>query len=99
MYKSVTEVQKKQSMILKAISHPVRLYIVDTLSKRKVCVCSLAEELGISFAAVSKHFSVLKNAGIVYEERDGNNIYYRLKSPCIVKLLKSVSEIYKCINK
>jgi DNA-binding transcriptional ArsR family regulator len=99
MYKGITKEQKDSSKILKALGHPVRFYLLEKILKNKICVCALANELDMSVPSISKHFSVLKNAGIVEEEREGNNIYYRIKFTSIAELLNSVRKINKCINR
>jgi len=99
MYKNITKEQENCSKIFKALGHPVRFYLVEKILKNKICVCALANELDMSVPSISKHFSVLKNAGIVEEEREGNNIYYRIKSNCITDLLSSIRKVNKCINR
>lgn len=64
--------------LLKALSDDHRLQMVLLLSRGEVCVCHLAERLGLSQPNASQHLMVLKNAGIVESERRGNWIYYRL---------------------
>lgn len=55
--------------ILKSIAHPTRLLIVEELSKRKRCVSDLRSLIGSDVSTVSKHLSVLKNAGIIKKEK------------------------------
>ena len=61
--------------IVKALAHPTRLYIVDALSKGERCVCELRDGVGADFSTVSKHLSVLKNAGRVEDEKRGLQVY------------------------
>lgn len=65
--------------ILKAISEPNRLRILCTLSKDKVCVCELADRVGIPQNLVSFHLKTLHDVGILEKIREGNNIYYVIK--------------------
>ena len=51
--------------ILKALAHPTRLFIVDELSRGERCVCELTEMIGADVSTVSRHLSLLKNAGIM----------------------------------
>lgn len=98
MYERISKNQKNIAVIMKAMAHPARIYIIEEIIKNRICVCSLAKKLNLSFAGISRHFSILKNAGIVKEEKEGNNIYYRVVCNCIVVLLKSARNTYDCIN-
>ena len=80
----------EMSKIIKAMSHPTRLFIVDKLKERKFCVCELTEMVGSDISTVSRHLTVLKNAGIIYDEKIKNNVYYDLRCPCI-------SNFYSCV--
>jgi DNA-binding transcriptional ArsR family regulator len=57
-----------RAKVIKALGHPSRLHMVDELGKRERCVCELTEMVGADISTVSKHLSVLKNAGIVTDE-------------------------------
>jgi ArsR family transcriptional regulator len=68
----------RQATILKAIGHPVRLQIVDLLRTEPECVCHISVALARPQPYVSQQLAILRNAGIILDERDGTNIYYRL---------------------
>ncbi|MFW6287962.1 MAG: ArsR/SmtB family transcription factor [bacterium] len=71
-------------MWAKALAHETRLEIVDILrEKREQCVCDLTEVLGVSQSSVSKHLAILKNAGIVDSRKEGLNVSYYLRVPCL----------------
>jgi len=74
-YKKIDE----STDLLKAISEPNRLRILCVLSKKKICVCDLAEELNIPQNLISFHLKTLYDVGILKKERDGNTIYYVIK--------------------
>lgn len=99
MYEPIKKEQKQHALFLKAIANPVRIYLLEVIGKDRVCVCSLAKRLNMSFGAISKHFSVLKHAGIVYEERVGNNIFYRVSCDCIFELIEKVKETFAGIER
>ena len=60
-----------RAKVLKAMAHPSRLFIVDTLSRGERCVQDLADMLEIDISTVSRHLSVLKNAALVKDEKKG----------------------------
>lgn len=61
---------------LKALSDPNRMRIMKMLQRREMCVCQLAEVLGISQPSVSRHMRVLLEADLVSSRREGTWIHY-----------------------
>jgi ArsR family transcriptional regulator len=84
---------KAQARIMKALAHPTRLFIVDELSRGERCVCELTEMIGVEMPTVSRHLSQLKSAGIVNDEKRGAQVFYRLRTPCVMNFFKCVSEV------
>lgn len=64
--------------VLRALSHPARLRIVELLSNGELCVKRLEEILGISQPSVSQHLSRLRYAGLIESERRGHLVCYHL---------------------
>ena len=64
--------------VLKAISDPKRLRIVDMLSCGELCACKILEEFHITQPTLSHDMKVLLEAGIVRDRREGKNIFYSL---------------------
>jgi ArsR family transcriptional regulator len=84
---------RNQANVMKALAHPSRLTIVYALLEQERCVCELLELLDHSAPTVSRHLSVLKNAGLLSEEKRGLYVYYRLRCPCIVEFLSCVGRV------
>lgn len=84
-----------RAKIIKALAHPSRLYMVHVLSVGERCVCELTDLVGADMSTVSKHLSVLKNAGIVDVEKRGLMVYYRLRVPCILNFLGCVEDVLR----
>ncbi|OQB20598.1 MAG: HTH-type transcriptional repressor AseR [candidate division BRC1 bacterium ADurb.Bin183] len=84
-----------RARILKAMAHPTRLFIMETLSQREACVCKLSEMIGADISTVSKHLTVLKNAGIVLDEKRGSQVFYNLRCPCILDFFDCVETVIK----
>lgn len=82
-----------RARIIKALAHPSRLFIIDRLSKKNYCVQELAEMIGADISTVSKHLSVLRNAGIVKDEKEGQKVYYRLSVPCVLNFFTCVESV------
>jgi DNA-binding transcriptional ArsR family regulator len=62
----------------KALSDPIRQRILELLKSSELIVTQLANELGLTNAALSYHLRVLKKADLIYERKDKNFIYYQL---------------------
>jgi ArsR family transcriptional regulator len=88
--KAHTEARAK---VMKALAHPSRLFIVDELSRGERCVCELTEMVGVDVSTVSKHLTVLKAAGVVTDERRGQQVFYRLRVPCILNFFGCVEAV------
>jgi len=82
-----------RARVMKALAHPSRLFIVDELSRGERCVCELTEMVGADVSTVSKHLAVLKDAGLVLDNRRGQQVFYRLKVPCILNFFGCVEAV------
>lgn len=63
---------------VKLLAHPVRLRILDALRRDPECVCHLETLLEKPQPYVSQQLRVLRQAGVIQDEKDGQNVYYRL---------------------
>ncbi len=84
---------QERAEILKALGHPSRLLMVDELTRGERCVCELTELVGADTSTVSKHLSVLRDAGIVNCEKRGLKVFYRLSCPCILNFFTCVETV------
>lgn len=82
-----------RARVLKALAHPTRLFIVEELEKGEQCVCDLTLMIGADVSTVSKHLSVLKQAGILQDDKRGNQVFYRLRVPCILSFFGCVETV------
>ena len=82
-----------KAKVLKALGHPTRLWMAEQLSEGEKCVCEFVEPLALDFSTVSKHLSVLKQAGLVEDEKRGKQVFYTLKVPCILNFMGCVEAV------
>jgi ArsR family transcriptional regulator len=82
-----------RATVIKAMGHPTRLFIVEELSRQERCVRELTEMVGADVSTVSKHLSVLKNAGIVQDEKRGSQVFYSLLVPCVLNFFSCVESV------
>ncbi len=83
----------RKASVIKALGHPTRLFIVETLEHGEKCVCELTDMIGQDISTVSRHLSVLKNAGIVRDEKRANQVFYSLRTPCILSFLSCIEAV------
>ncbi len=93
MYQNRKNHLEARARVLKAMAHPTRLFIIEELEKEERCVCDLTEKIGADVSTVSKHLSVLKQAGIVVDDKRGNQVFYSLRVPCILNFFGCVESV------
>jgi len=84
-----------RARIIKAMAHPTRLFIVDELSRGERCVCELTEMIGADMSTVSKHLAILRNAGVIQDEKRGTQVHYSLRCPCVLNFFTCVESVIK----
>jgi ArsR family transcriptional regulator len=82
-----------RAAVIKAMAHPTRLFLVEELSRGERCVCELTEMVGADVSTISKHLSVLKNAGIVQDDKRGSQVFYSLLVPCVLNFFSCVESV------
>jgi ArsR family transcriptional regulator len=75
-----------RARVMKALASPVRLRIVDELSRGERCICELQPLFPMNKSTLSRHVAALRNVGIVSERREGVRIVLRLQTPCILNV-------------
>ena len=82
---------EKQAEIVKAIAHPLRIAVVDFLKDGQQCVCDIAEHVGSERSNVSRHLSVMVNAGVLGYHKEGLKVIYKPKTPCILDFFSCIT--------
>jgi len=80
-----------KAKIIKAMAHPSRMMIIDALADQPKSAGELVKLIGADASTVSKHLSVLKNANLVSDDKQGLSVIYSLTIPCI-------SDFFKCVE-
>jgi ArsR family transcriptional regulator len=86
---------EKQAEVAKAISHPLRIAILDFLRNKEQCVCDIAEHIGSEQSNVSRHLSVMVKAGVLDCRKEGLKVIYRLKCSCILDFFTCITGVLK----
>lgn len=89
--------RRKRVKVLQAMSHPVRLQILEILIKGPACVCDLMSQTQQRQSYISQHLMLLRQTGMVKTTRLGHNIQYELAQPEITQnLLNCILQDHEC---
>lgn len=88
-------VYERQAEVSKAISHPIRMAVLDYLRNGPQCVCDIAAYVGSERSNISKHLSVMVSAGVLDSSKEGLKVIYKLRAPCILKFVDCITECLK----
>ena len=69
--------------ITKALSDPSRVRILLALRRQELCVCQITELFGFAPSTMSKHLSILHQAGLILSRKTERWVYYRLPGPSV----------------
>lgn len=78
---------------LQALANPTRREILNLLKQSRMSAGEISNHFSISGAAVSRHLSVLKEADLIRDEREGKYIYYELNATVLEEILLWISEL------
>jgi len=82
------------SDLLKAIAHPQRLKILCSLSEGEKTVSQLEAYCGASQSSVSQYLSKMKSEGLLSARREAQQVFYRIESQGLSKLMKAMQRIF-----
>ncbi len=81
--------------IFKALSDPNRIRIVKMLAEREMCMCEVREVLNLSNSTVSKHLTILRDAGLLLDSKEGKWVNFRLSDKSENAFLQSLIALLK----
>lgn len=77
--------------VFRALGHRARLRIAEKLGSGERCVADLVDLVELSWPTVSRHLSVLRAAGVVRDEKRGNQVFYALALPCVATFTRCLA--------
>ncbi|MBI3933094.1 MAG: winged helix-turn-helix transcriptional regulator [Acidobacteria bacterium] len=89
------ELYRLHAEMCKVFSHPTRLQILNVLREREVTVSELAERLGLAIGNLSQHLNMMKQRRVLVSRKEGNNVYYRLPNPKMLRAFDLIREILR----
>lgn len=81
-----------QAEVIGALAHPIRIAIADLLKDGEVCVCEIAERIQTERSNTSRHLAIMLKAGILKTRKDGLQVFYSLRTPCILNVLTCTTQ-------
>ena len=78
---------------LRALADPSRREVLNMLKKGRMSAGEIAEHFPVSGAAVSRHLSVLKEADLITDQREGKFIYYNLNASVLEEIMLWIAEL------
>lgn len=100
-YENLTEIMPDETVLsdtaelLKVFGDPTRIRIIFVLGQSEMCVCDIANLLGMTQSAISHQLRVLKQARLVKARRSGKTIFYSLCDDHVQKILNCAMEHVK----
>ncbi len=86
---------KLMADVISAAGHEIRLAILDYLRNGEQCVCDIADHVEANRSNVSRHLTVMLNAGLVAQRKEGLKMMYSLRTPCILNITKCVTGVLR----
>ena len=86
---------KIKADFLKSLAHPARLEIIEYLKTRESSVGEMVKKLGIEQSGLSKHLSLLKQAGILRSRQENVMVFYSIRDKDIFNVLRPIAEILR----
>jgi ArsR family transcriptional regulator len=87
------ELYEYHAEMCKVFSHPTRLQIINILRDQELNVTELAERIGVGMGNLSQHLALMKNLHILRARKGGNQVYYRIENPKMLKAFDILREI------
>ncbi|WP_217383427.1 helix-turn-helix transcriptional regulator [Streptomyces sp. NK08203] len=83
-----TPLYQLKAEFFKTLGHPVRIRVLELLSRREHGVSELLSDIGVEPAHLSQQLAVLRRANLVVPRREGSAVHYSLTNPDVAELLR-----------
>lgn len=88
------QLRRFKADIFQALAHPTRIAIVEMLRDGEVSAGTIFERLGVEQANASQHLAVLRSKRIVINRKDGNQVFYSIRSPLLIEVLDLMRQYF-----
>jgi len=76
-----------KASLFQALSHPTRIAIVEVLRDGELSARVMQDRLGLEQANLSQHLAILRSRQVVVNRKEGNQVFYSLRSPVLLEVL------------
>lgn len=88
-------VYKIKADFLRALSHPVRLKVIEALKHGEKSVGSLVKEFGVEQSSLSRHLLALRDAGILQSRQERTTVYYSIRDHDVFQVLRPIAVVLR----
>ena len=88
------ELSQFKAEFFKALSHSLRIRILDALRNGEVTVGDLTSRLGVEQSTLSQQLAILRNRDFILARKSGSNVFYSVRDPAVFRLLDVAREIF-----
>ncbi|HEX3736873.1 MAG TPA: metalloregulator ArsR/SmtB family transcription factor [Solirubrobacterales bacterium] len=85
--------QRLEADFFRALGHPARVRVVESLRDGEMTVGDIQAELGIDSSGTSQHLASMRRQGILEARKEGTSVYYRVRDPRVFQLLESARQV------
>lgn len=89
------DLYEREAQVLKALAHPIRVAILHLLQDGERCVCEIAPQIACDRTNISKHLAVMTRAGVLASRKQGLQVFYSLRTPCVANFLSCAANTVK----
>jgi ArsR family transcriptional regulator len=90
----MNDLPRFKAEFFKALSHPLRIAIIDALRTGEIGVNELSTRLKAEQSTLSQQLAILRSRNIVVGRKDGQNVFYSVRDPAIFRLLDVARDIF-----
>jgi DNA-binding transcriptional ArsR family regulator len=87
-------IRQFKAEFFQAIAHPTRIAILEQLRDGELSAGALVERLGLEQANASQHLGVLRSKRIVVNRKAGNQVFYSVRDPLVIKVLDIMRDYF-----
>ena len=87
--------QEYKASVFQALAHPTRIAILEVLREGEMPAGAIQELLGVEQANISQHLAILRSRQIVNSRKQGNQVFYSLRSKVLIKVLDLMRQYFQ----
>jgi DNA-binding transcriptional ArsR family regulator len=88
------DLRRFKASIFQALAHPTRIAIIEVLREGELTAGAIIERLGLEQANASQHLAVLRARNLVVNRKEGNQVFYSIRSPLLIEVLDTMRRYF-----